>query len=153
MQRVIKSWDPRGRDGQLCLALGCQAYHFQGVPHCPLCCPSNTPESPNPFDPALVKQEFQPNLSSVLCRRQSPAPQRLMLLAATGVASYVTCGFRTMYSYSMFLQGTLVVMETSPFAGPLMRGNEPTLKHGGLKLVLWRHLHDACLDLFLGSGG
>lgn len=77
----------------------------------------------------------------------------LLLPAATGVASCVTCGFRIMYPYSKLLQGTLVVMETSLFGVPLMRGNEPTLKHGGLQLVLWRHLHDACLDLFLGFGG
>lgn len=77
----------------------------------------------------------QPNLGSGFHRRQSPIPQCLMfpLPPSAGVASCVTSGLRIVYSYSRFLQETVVLVKSS-FSVPLTRGNGLTLKHGGLKV-------------------
>lgn len=159
MQRVIKFLKPRDHQQQLRLVWGCLASHFQGVPHCPLCHLSNALLGLDPFGPALILlhlwfyRTFSPTL--VL----SSVEDRAQLHYALCFYSQLKLG-----SPVLWLMGSGLCIPASNFSREwsigevflwylLTRGNVLIPKHGGLKLDLWKYLHDAYLDLFLGFGG
>lgn len=129
------------------------------MPHCPLCHLSNALLGLDPFGPALILVHLW------FCRTFSPT---LVLSSVEDRAQlhYALCFYSQLKlgSPALRLMASGLCIPASNFSREwnigevflwclLTRENVLIPKHLGLKLDLWRHLHDACLDLFLRFGG